>query len=202
MSTHAEFVKPIQIFDLDGTLTIEFDSAEGDRTGESLDTYNYWHRITRKLARDPDAFDAREKAWLEMVMATKDINMITSLIERTKTEIAMFNQSDKNDEAIRRQAALITHDFFDRNILELDAIKYLEYQLHVGVICVISTGGDESGAAGFVDGLVDCKLLPKDLAAKILVSGTRINWQEMTVEHLNVGPIKIARIGAGIAKTY
>ena len=57
--------KPIQIFDLDGTLTIEFDSREGDRTDEGLDTYSYWHRITRKLALDPEAFDARENAWVE-----------------------------------------------------------------------------------------------------------------------------------------
>lgn len=35
MSSNIE--KPIQIFDLDGTLTIEFDSSEGDRTGEGLD---------------------------------------------------------------------------------------------------------------------------------------------------------------------
>ena len=77
------------LFDLDGTLTIEFDADEGDRTGERLDTYNYWHRITRILTRDPDAFDVREKAWLEMVMATEGIDMITALIERTKTEIAL-----------------------------------------------------------------------------------------------------------------
>lgn len=187
----AEHTKPIQIFDLDGTLTIEFDPDEGDRTGEGLDTYNYWHKITRKLARDPAAFDAREKAWLEMVMTTKDIDMIASLIERTKIEIAMLDENDKNDEAIRRQAALITRDFLDKGILELDAIRYLAYQLQEGVTCAISTGGDESGAAGFVAGLVDCGLLPKDLAVKIIISGTRINWKEMTVEHLNVGPLKL-----------
>jgi len=191
MSTQAEFIKPIQIFDLDGTLTIEFDPNEGDQTGGNLDTYNYWHRITRKLARDPDAFDAREKSWLELVMTTKGIDMIASLIERTKSEIAMFDEQDKNDEAIRRQAALITRDFLDRGIVELDAIRYLEYQLREGVSCAISTGGDESGAAGFVDGLVDGGLLTKDLADKIYVSGTRINWNEMTVEHLNVGPLKL-----------
>jgi hypothetical protein len=191
MPTYAEFIKPIQIFDLDGTLTIEFDPDEGDRTGEKLDTYNYWHRITRKLARDPEAFDAREKTWLEMVMATKNIDMISSLIERTKSEITMFDEGDKNDESIRKQATLITHDFLDKGIVELDAIRYLEHQLIEGVICAISTGGDESGAAGFVDGLVERGLLSKDLADNIHVSGTRINWDEMTVKHLNVGPLKL-----------
>jgi len=191
MVTHTEFSKPIQIFDLDGTLTIEFDPDEGDRTGEGLDTYSYWHRITRKLAHDPDAFDAREKAWLEMVMATEGIDMIASLIERTNAEIAMFDESDKSDEAIRRQAALITREFLDRGIVEFDAIRYLEFQLRAGVSCAISTGGDESGAAGFVDGLVNCGLLPGDLAREILVSGTRINWNETIVEHMNVGPLKL-----------
>jgi hypothetical protein len=66
----------------------------------------------------------------------------------------------------------------------------MEYQIREGVICAISTGGDECGAVGFVDGLVECGILSKDLGAKILVSGTRINWNELTVEHLNVGPLK------------
>lgn len=188
---NADSAKPIQIFDLDGTLTIEFDPNEGDRTGEGLDTYSYWHRITRKLSNDSDAFDAREKAWLEMVMATKYIDMIASLIERTKIEITMFHENDKNDDAIRRQAALTTRDFLDRGIVELDAVRYLEYQLRDGVICAISTGGDESGAAGFIDGLVIGGFLSKELADKIIISGTRINWNKITVEHLNVGPLKL-----------
>ncbi len=191
MPRYAKLIQPIQIFDLDGTLTIEFDSAKGDLTGEKLDTYNFWHRITRKLSKDPDAFDVRETAWLEVVMATKDIDMIASLIDRTKSEMSIFNESDKNDGAIRRQAALITHDFLDNGIVELDAIKYLQYQLQEDVLCVISTGGDESGATGFVDGLVDYGLLPKDLAEKIYVSGTLLDWNKMTVEHLNVGPLKL-----------
>ena len=143
ITEHVKFIKPIQIFDLDGTLTIEFDHHQGDLTGENLDTYNYWHRITKKLARDPDAFDVREKAWLEMVMANEDLDMISSLIERTQTEIAMFEESNQSDEAIRRQAAQVTQIFLDNGIVELDAIRYLEYQLRKNVICVISTGGDE-----------------------------------------------------------
>lgn len=43
----------------------------------------------------------------------------------------------------------------------------MEHQLIEGVICAISTGGDESGAAGFVDGLVERGLLSKDLADNI-----------------------------------
>lgn len=184
-------LKPIQIFDLDGTLTIEFDKNEGDRTGEGLDTYNYWHRITRILANNPEEFDSREKSWLDMVMTTKNIDLLQALIERTKTEIIRFADSDKNDDAIRRQARLLTQKFFTHGILEFDGIEYLKYQLKKGTVCVISTGGDEYGAAGFIDGLVDCKLLPQNLANKIIVSGTRLNWEKMSVSHLNVGPLKL-----------
>src|SRR5437773_2690235 len=120
-----ENLKPIERFDLDGTETIEFDANEGDRTGERLDTYNYWHRITKNLADDSHAFDDREKAWLDMVMANQNIDMIEALIERTRTEIATFDERDKNDEAIQKQAALITKIFFDVGVLELDAIRYL-----------------------------------------------------------------------------
>ena len=117
--------------------------------------------------------------------------MIASLKDRTISEISIFNPSDRNDKAIQRQAVLITRDFVDSGIVELDAIRYLEYLLQKGIICAISTGGDESGAAGFVDGLVDCGLLSRNLADKVYVSGTRINWKKMSVEHLNVGPLKL-----------
>lgn len=183
--------KPVQIFDLDGTLTIEFDRNEGDRTGEGLDTYNYWHRITRKLADNPDDFDRREKSWLDMVMATRDIDMFQALIIRTEMEINRFDESNRNDAAIRREADLLTQSFFRHGILELDAIEYLKYLLNKGVVCVISTGGDTCGAAGFIDGLVNCGLLPENLAARIFVSGTLINWNKMTIEHLNVGFLKL-----------
>ena len=124
-------------------------------------------------------------------MPTKDNDMIASLIDRTIEEIQLFDMSDQNDESIRKQAAMITKDYFPVGILELDAIRYLEHQVREGVICVISTAGDESGASGFLDGLVHCGLLPQDIANQILVSGTRIDWDKMQIDHMNVGPLKL-----------
>jgi hypothetical protein len=198
--TSMNIEKPIQIFDLDGTLTIEFDSREGDLTGEGLDTYSYWHRITRKLASDPKAFDDRENAWLKEAMAAKDIDMIAALIDRTITEITLFDASKKNDEAIRQQAVLLTQLYFRSGILELDAIKYLESRVREGIIYAISTGGDEYGAIGFVDGLVLCGLLSQEVANKIIISGTRINWDQLSIHHMNVGPLKLRRLELAFEK--
>ena len=90
-------------------------------------------------------------------MAAKDIDMVAAaLIERTIDEIELFEEGGRNDGAIQKQAALLTRDYLRAGVLDLDAIRYLEHQLREGVICAISTGGDESGACGFVDGLVSC----------------------------------------------
>lgn len=70
---------PIQIFDLDGTLTKAFDPQEGDLTGENLPIYDYWYRIIRKLTPNPAVFEAKEKALLDM-LAAKNIDLSTFLI--------------------------------------------------------------------------------------------------------------------------
>lgn len=181
---------PIQIFDLDGTLTKGFDFQEGDLTGENLPIYDYWYRIIRKLTPNPDAFEAQEKFLLDMLMA-KNIDLATFLTETAKIEIAMLNKEDRNGATIYKEAVLLTQKFFNNNIIELDAIKYLKHQLRAGTACVISTAGDESGAAGFVDGLVNCKLLSEELANKIFISGTRMNWNSLTVVHMNSGALKL-----------
>lgn len=103
----------------------------------------------------------------------------------------MLNKEDRNGVTIYKEAALLTQKFFNNNILELDAIKYLEYQLRAGTTCIISTAGDENGTAGFIDGLVNCKLLPEELADKILISGTKMNWDNLTVVHINSGALKL-----------
>lgn len=181
---------PMQIFDLDGTLTKGFDPQEGDLTGENLPIYDYWYRIIRKLTPNPTVFEAKEKALLDMLMA-KNIDLSTFLIETTKIEIEMLNKEDRNDATMYKEAVLLTQKFFHNNVLELNAIKYLEYQLRAGTACVISTAGDESGAHGFIDGLVSCKLLPEELAAKIFISGTKMNWGNLTVVHMNSGALKL-----------
>lgn len=181
----------IEIFDLDGTLTEEYSHEIGDKTKSGLTTYSFWNLITRNLVANKNEFDEEAAAWKRMVTTTDGIDKVQSSKEMTEVGIKFFQDKYKNADAIRNQAAEVTKLFFHGGIIAFDAIKYLNYRLKQGVVCIISTASYEDGARGFVDGLVDCDLLPQELAEKIVFSGTRIDWDKMQVSHMNVDNNKL-----------
>jgi hypothetical protein len=106
----------------------------------------------------------------------------------------LFQEQYRNSESIIEKAAEITKDFFKSGLIVNDAIKYLDYRLRSGTICVISTASYEDGAIGFVKGLVECGLLEKTYADKIIFSGTKIDWEKLQVSHMNVDKNKLVGI--------
>lgn len=181
----------IEIFDLDGTLTEEFAPEIGDQTGYGLTTYSFWNLITRELVVNQSEFDLEAAAWKKMVTTKIEIDKVESSKEMTERGIKLFDQKYQNAAAVRQKAASITKLFFQKGIIIRDAIEYLKYRLSQQVICVISTASYEDGALGFVDGLVDCKLIPQSLSSKIMISGTQIDWSSLRVTHMNVDMNKL-----------
>ena len=184
-------VSQVEIFDLDGTLTEEFSPHIGDKTGYGLNTYSLWNLITRELVANKGEFDAAAAAWKKHVTTTPDIDKILSSKEMTETGIRMFRTEHKSAIAVQNKAAEITEMYSKSGVVIKPAIEYLEYRLKEGVLCVISTASYEDGAVGFVQGLVQCKLLPEDLAGKIVVSGTQVDWGKLCVTHMNVDDNKL-----------
>lgn len=184
----------IEIFDLDGTLTEEFSSAIGDKTATGIGTYSYWNLITRDLVSDKSEFDTKATAWKRMVTTTEGIDRIESSKDMTEIGMQLFCQANRSADAVQRKAAEITKLFFKHGIVITEAIEYLKYRLSQNVICVISTASYEDGAKGFVDGLVECGLIPRELTAKIVISGTQINWEQLKVTHMNVDGNKLLGI--------
>jgi hypothetical protein len=157
--------------------------------------------ITAALVIDQSAFNKTAIEWKQMVTVTSHIDKIQSSQDMTDLGIAMFAEHNKNATAVRRQAALITSSlFFKHGIIRLEAIEYLKSRLSKGVTCVISTASYEDGARGFVDGLVDCGLLPKELAGKIVFTGTVVNWQIGKVAHMNVDTQKLRGLETALGK--
>lgn len=184
----------IEIFDLDGTLTEEFSPALGDKTGFGLNTYALWNLITRDFVTDQQEFDQQAVAWKEMVISTPNIDKISSSKDMTEIGLKLFAEKNKNADAIKRKASEIAEMFLSKGIVIMPAIKYLACRLQEETTCIIATGGYEDGAIGFIDGLVRCGVLDKLLATKIIFSGTKINWQELKVSHINVDTHKLLGI--------
>ena len=181
----------IEIFDLDGTLTEEFSPKIGDKTGYGLQNYSLWNLITRELTKNKKEFDEAAENWKKYVIATKDIDKITASKDMTEIGIRMLAKKNQNALAIQNKAAEITKIFFNNGIIIAAAIDYLKYRLTERVVCVISTASYKEGAYGFIQGLVRCNLLNKELADKIVVSATQIDWQKLCVTHMNVDTNKL-----------
>lgn len=187
----------IEIFDLDGTLTEEFSSIVGDKTKTGIETYSYWNLITRELVADKNEFDAKASAWKKMVTTTNGIDKIESSKDMTEIGLQLFRQENRSADVMQKIAFEITKLFFKSGIIVIEAVEYLTYRLKQNVTCVISTASYEDGAKGFVNGLVACGLIAPELAAKIVISGTKIDWQQLKITHMNVDNNKIL----GLEKT-
>lgn len=181
----------IEIFDLDGTLTEEFSPTLGDKTGFGLNTYALWNLITRDLVADKKEFDQKAIAWRKMVTSTPNIDKVSSSKDMTEIGVKLLKEEYKNAVAIKEKAAAITEMFLDKGIVIIPAIKYLEHRLQHETTCVISTGGYEDGAIGFFEGLVKHGLLNKSLSKKIIFSGTKVDWKNLTVTHANIDTHKL-----------
>ncbi len=194
--------KLVEIFDLDGTLTEDFSTVAGDKTGFGLKTYSLWNLITRELATNKEEFDTTASEWKQYVTKTPNIDKISSSKDMTEIGASFFPIKNRDSQMIREKAQEITGLFYTKGIINLDAIAYLKDRLEQKICCVISTASYKDGAIGFVNALVKCKLLPKKLSQKILISGTELNWENLTVTHMNVDQNKIVDLERLLKKYY
>lgn len=181
----------IIIFDLDGTLTDQYSTLVGDKTKTNAETYSFWRWITGRLVQDKILFDQAATAWKKTITKDPLIDKIQSSKEMMELGLRMMRSECCNAMVIFESAVAITQEFLKCGVVRKDAIEYLKNCLELNITCVISTASYEEGARGFVQGLVGTGLLRADLAAKILVSGTNINWDKLEVIHMNVDTNKL-----------
>jgi hypothetical protein len=194
--------KIVEIFDLDGTLTEDFSTVVGDKTGLGLKTYSLWNLITRELVADQKKFDIAATEWKQYVTQTPNVDKISSSKTMTEIGASFFPVKHRNSRILQKKATEITNLFYKKGIINLDAIAYLKDRLEQEICCVISTASYKDGAIGFVNSLVNYNLLPKVLAQKILISGTELNWENLTVTHMNVDQNKIVDLERLLKKHY
>lgn len=172
-------MRRIQIFDLDGTLTTEFNPL--------------WNSITERLVKDSTEFHARADAWKKDITSNpaKYPDKRTASKDMTEIGLKMFREEFSNSGAVVNTAKQLSKEFLDNGVTRLLAIEYLKYSVECGDICVISTASYSEGAEGFLLGLVEAGLIPQQVAEKIIISGNVIDWSTLTVTHMNVDDGKI-----------
>src|SRR5579862_9009823 len=130
---------PIEIFDLDGTLT-EVDCS-------------LWRLITEKLVEESTMFHSIVDVLRRHVTDNPQIYPSKTAASKYITEEAlkMFKYHNRNSKSVKKVAFEITLELFEKKLVRTDAIKYLEYALIKNNTCIISTGSYKEGAIGFIE---------------------------------------------------
>jgi hypothetical protein len=194
----------IRIFDLDGTLTLNLDGNPTD----------LWREVTSHFMGEENRgkFVEIQQEWKQYMKAaetptcpldslpTKYFNpehLHSAEHPRAAYSAQMMQHGlnlmnkDVSEEAVREFVRTLTAKYVEDDIVYSTSIEYLSKSVEKGDICVISTGGYETGAHGFLDGLVDAGLLTLEIRGKIQVSGSKMDWPNKKAVHANVEENKI-----------
>lgn len=175
----------LRIFDVDGTLTYVFGEI-ADKTG--FHSYAFWDLLTYTFVISPEEVREEIKAWNESMKTEADPTrssheMMQKVILKFKSEITGPD--------LRLRAKEITFAFVAAGVIRDSALKFLNYCLERGDICVLSTGSYLDGLHGFVDALVEGGLIKSGHLANLRFSGAEINWDSRVLLHANVRERKL-----------
>ena len=176
----------LMIFDIDGTLTHVY--GEIENTTE-FSTYAFWPLLSYEFSENPAALKKIATEWDGSDKGAGEVFIESSrvMLERG---IRMFRQGITG-ETLRIKAREITFQFIKQAVIRPGAIEFLTMCIDRGHRCAFSTGSYEEGALGFLDALMEAKLLTQEQGRKIIVSGAVIHWPSRTVSHANIAGNKI-----------
>ncbi len=186
---------PIQIFDIDGTLT----HAHGDipdKTG--LETYAFWPLLSKYFTQDVNQLNKMIHAWEESMKT--ELDPTGSSHKMMQVSLDTFRGGVTAD-TMRSYAKELTLKFIRCGVIRKEAVAYLERQAKQGITCVLSTGSYLDGALGFVDALVEAGLISKETQRSLHISGAIVDWEDYTLIHANVRERKLLGIGMAMGKT-
>ncbi len=181
-------IEAIEIYDIDGTLT----RAHGDipdTTG--FHTYAFWPLISQHFTKDPVDLDKMIADWDESMKTENDPT--ASSHEMMQRSIDTFREG-VTGEGMRAYAKKLTLYLIHHGVIRKEAIAFLEARVKQGITCILSTGSYQDGALGFVDALVQAKLISPETQKKLRVSGAVVDWDDRTLLHANVRDRKLIGI--------
>ena len=168
-------MKISSIFDIDGTITIP--------------GYDLWFLTTQQLADNKNSFIKSVDEW--KLTANKN-NIINSSESMMNNGLAMIHYEE---ESIYNTCFNLTCNLhYKVNFIRLKAIESIRNHLNRNEEILLSTANYYHAALGFLDALIDLKLLNQQEAGCIKVEGSLINIIEQQVQHINVAENKTINI--------
>jgi len=181
--------KRIQLFDVDGTLT----SSEKDEPFASSNllaykTFAFWPLLSSLLAKKPCFFESEAAQWNKLMETTPETQKDRSSFDMMERTVREFLYHYVNAEYMSKKAEEITNNFLIHNVIQLNAIQYINECLDNGIICILTTGSYLDGLKGFVNALIKKNILRN--SKNLLLNGAEVNWANKTLIRANVGKYK------------
>jgi hypothetical protein len=85
----------------------------------------------------------------------------------------------------------IVLDMIQDNEVNQQAIEFMKRQIGKNYQVVLSTANYIEGGKAFADALVDAGWLNPEHRSSITVSGTRVDWDTLSVDHFNMAEMKV-----------
>lgn len=178
----------IEIFDIDGTLTYAYGDI-CDTTG--FKTYAFWPLISEHFTKDIAILIKMIEEWEESMKFEQDHTGSSHLMMQRSIETFRSNVTSTEVRSFAKEVTLL---FIEKGVIRKEAIAYLEEKVQQGILCILSTGSYQDGAAGFVDALEESKLISKNTALALYISGAIVDWEKGKLLHANVRERKIIGI--------
>ena len=178
----------IQIFDVDGTLTYNYEDLINPP--KTYASFAFWNLLSTQLVSNIDTFQTALQAW-ELSMK-KETDVDASSFNMMEETVKYYLRKDITANTIQQHAKMITQDFIDLGIIQMVAIEYLRECLNKNIYCVLTTGSYLDGLQGFVKALETANLLPK--SPYLILNGAEVSWPERKLLHANVGKFKVQKL--------
>ena len=165
------------VYDIDGTIT---------KLG-----FDLWFLTTRELSENGKEFELLVDNWKKTTSADQ---IIESSREMMNTGVSLFDYDKKT---VRETCFDLTLKlFFSENFIRLQAISIIKEQIANGESVHFSTANYIDAAHGFLDALVELKLISANEARAITVDGSVIDLinNKPVVTHINVAENKSNKI--------
>lgn len=179
----------IQILDVDGTLTWsekDYPFLEKNKTGYNV--FSFWPLLSSTFSVNAIEFDKAVDEWNESMKHTPDHLKDKSSFDMMERTVQEFLYPYVQAADMVKKAEEITKNFLRHNVVQLNAVAYLNECLRKGVICVLTTGSYLDGLRGFVNELINQGYLEN--SPHLLLNGAEVDWQNRKLIRANVGQYK------------
>jgi hypothetical protein len=164
----------IDVYDIDGTLTDP--------------KVDLWRLVTERLSSDRSEFHRHWTNWQKIIQDIED--PFHHSLEMMQLGIGLLPPGTIG-EKVYLTAKNFVLDMIQENQVNQHAIDFIKRQIGRDYQVVLSTANYLEGGKAFADALVEAGWLNQEHRSSITVSGTRVDWDSLSVDHFNMADMKV-----------